>query len=113
MAKNFTYINKNKLNIYDNKYIKINFLIKYTLKKYFLDLKIFWKIINFIWKIYLTTILIIFFFFQIRKLATPVDWKAGDKAIIVPSVSKEEADKTFSSYTTEKLPSGKEYLRFT
>jgi hypothetical protein len=28
-------------------------------------------------------------------LATPVDWKVGNKAIILPSVTKEEADKTF------------------
>jgi hypothetical protein len=45
-------------------------------------------------------------------LATPVDWKVGNKAIILPSVTKEEADKTFQNYSTEKLPSGKEYLRF-
>jgi len=43
-----------------------------------------------------------------KKVATPVNWKHGDKAVIVPTVSDEEATKLFGDY--EKV---KPYLRLT
>jgi alkyl hydroperoxide reductase subunit AhpC len=35
-----------------------------------------------------------------RKLATPVDWKQGENAIILPAVQKAEADSLFPGYQT-------------
>ncbi|UII28000.1 peroxiredoxin [Fulvivirga maritima] len=43
-----------------------------------------------------------------QQLATPANWNKGDKAVISPSVSDEEADKRFPGY--EKV---KPYLRLT
>jgi len=43
-----------------------------------------------------------------HKLATPVNWRPGDECIIVPSVSKDEADKLFPGYRAQKP-----YLRYT
>ncbi|KAJ0978666.1 hypothetical protein J5N97_014140 [Dioscorea zingiberensis] len=49
-----------------------------------------------------------------HKVATPVNWKPGDKVVISPSVSNEEARKLFpQGYQTADLPSKKDYLRFT
>ncbi|KAH7666566.1 Peroxiredoxin protein [Dioscorea alata] len=49
-----------------------------------------------------------------HKVATPVNWKPGDKVVISPSVSNEEAKKQFpQGYQTADLPSNKNYLRFT
>lgn len=48
------------------------------------------------------------------KIATPADWKKGDPVVISPSVSNEQAKEMFpQGYKTTKLPSKKEYLRFT
>lgn len=48
------------------------------------------------------------------NVATPVDWKQGDPVVISPSLSNEEAKEMFpQGFETKKLPSGKEYLRFT
>jgi 1-Cys peroxiredoxin 6 len=46
------------------------------------------------------------------SVATPVDWKSGEKVIVPPSLSTEEAKKTLSDVETVKVPSGKDYLRF-
>ncbi len=43
-----------------------------------------------------------------RKVATPVDWKQGEDVVILPGVSKDEADKLFPGYRTVKP-----YLRMT
>ena len=43
-----------------------------------------------------------------HKLATPVNWKNGEDCIIVPAVSDEEADQTFSDIRRVKP-----YLRYT
>ncbi len=43
-----------------------------------------------------------------RKLATPANWQPGDKAIIVPAVSDEDAKKMFPQGWEAKKP----YLRF-
>jgi len=47
-----------------------------------------------------------------HKVVTPVDWKPGDKVLIPPSVSNEDAKKLFGDIETEPLPSGRDYMRF-
>ncbi|CAN6206233.1 unnamed protein product [Urochloa humidicola] len=48
------------------------------------------------------------------KVAMPANWKPGDRAVIGPSVSDEEAKKLFpDGFETADLPSKKGYLRFT
>ena len=37
-----------------------------------------------------------------QSLATPADWKAGERCVIAPSVSDEEAEKRFPGYETVK-----------
>lgn len=48
------------------------------------------------------------------KVATPVNWKPGEKAVILPKLSNDEANQVFSQqgFTTTDLPSKKDYLRF-
>ncbi|KAK7095562.1 peroxiredoxin-6-like [Littorina saxatilis] len=48
-----------------------------------------------------------------KKVATPVDWKAGGECMVVPSVSEEDAKKLFPNMKVKEMPSGKAYLRFT
>ncbi|KAF7203434.1 peroxiredoxin-6 [Nothobranchius furzeri] len=49
-----------------------------------------------------------------KKVATPVDWKPGDKVMVIPSLSDSEAADLFpNGVTTKDLPSGKKYLRYT
>merc|ERR1711893_321814 len=49
-----------------------------------------------------------------QKVATPVDWKVGDKCMVVPSIPTEEAKNIFPKGVEIKaVPSGKEYLRYT
>lgn len=48
-----------------------------------------------------------------QKIATPADWKLGDKCMVIPSLSAEEADKLFPNMEVLAMPSGKEYMRFT
>nr|XP_046247195.1 peroxiredoxin-6 [Scatophagus argus] len=49
-----------------------------------------------------------------KKVATPVDWKPGDKVMVIPSLSEAEATTLFpSGVTTKDMPSGKNYLRYT
>lgn len=43
-----------------------------------------------------------------KKVATPVDWKQGEDVVILPGVSKDEADTLFPGYRTVKP-----YLRMT
>jgi len=45
------------------------------------------------------------------KLATPVNWKAGERCIVAPPVPTEEAREKFQNFKIEELPSGKPYLR--
>lgn len=44
-------------------------------------------------------------------LATPVDWKYGDRVIVGPAVKTEDAQAKFEEFQMEDLPSGKPYLR--
>uniref|UniRef100_A0A8C6T7R1 Peroxiredoxin-6 n=1 Tax=Neogobius melanostomus TaxID=47308 RepID=A0A8C6T7R1_9GOBI len=49
-----------------------------------------------------------------KKVATPVDWKPGDKVMVIPSLSDAEAGKLFpNGVNTIEVPSGKKYLRQT
>ena len=48
-----------------------------------------------------------------KSLATPVNWQKGDKCVILPTVTKEQADEKFPGYEVVKLPSDKPYLRMT
>ncbi|XP_070816535.1 peroxiredoxin-6 [Chaetodon trifascialis] len=49
-----------------------------------------------------------------KKVATPVDWKPGDKVMVIPTLSDAEAATLFpNGVTTKELPSGKKYLRYT
>jgi len=49
-----------------------------------------------------------------KKVATPANWKSGDKCMVVPSLSNEDATKLFpKGFETAPLPSGKSYVRLT
>ncbi|XP_003219904.1 peroxiredoxin-6 [Anolis carolinensis] len=49
-----------------------------------------------------------------KKVATPVDWKPGNEVMVIPSLPDEEAKKLFpEGFCAKKLPSGKNYLRYT
>jgi len=48
-----------------------------------------------------------------KKVATPVNWKNGDEAMVIPSLKPEEVAKLFPNVRTEDMPSGKCYMRFT
>jgi 1-Cys peroxiredoxin 6 len=48
-----------------------------------------------------------------KKVATPVDWKKGDKCMVLPSVSEEEAMVLFPKHSVRVMPSAKRYMRFT
>ncbi|GMF46917.1 unnamed protein product [Phytophthora fragariaefolia] len=46
-------------------------------------------------------------------VATPVNWKQGERVCVNPQVSTEEAADKFTDVQVERLPSEKSYLRFT
>lgn len=46
-----------------------------------------------------------------KGLATPVDWKYGDRVVVGPGLSTEDAEKNFGKVQTESLVSEKKYLR--
>jgi len=48
-----------------------------------------------------------------KRVATPVDWKAGDKCMVLPNIPPAEAAELFPAHETVSLPSGKTYLRLT
>nr|DBA18111.1 TPA: hypothetical protein GDO54_016397 [Pyxicephalus adspersus] len=49
-----------------------------------------------------------------HNVATPVDWKPGDRVMVPPNVPEAEAAKIFTcGIFTKELPSGKKYMRYT
>lgn len=48
-----------------------------------------------------------------KQLATPVNWTAGQRVCLTPAVTPAIAAEKHPDTVVEKLPSGKEYLRFT
>mmetsp|Transcript_22600 Transcript_22600/g.52680 ORF Transcript_22600/g.52680 Transcript_22600/m.52680 type:complete len:284 (+) Transcript_22600:117-968(+) len=48
---------------------------------------------------------------QNKGLATPVNWKVGERVIVGPGMSMEDAEANYDELKVEKLPSGKDYLR--
>jgi len=49
-----------------------------------------------------------------KKVATPANWNSGDKCMVVPSLSNEQATQLFpKGFETAKVPSGKSYIRLT
>lgn len=49
-----------------------------------------------------------------KKVATPVNWKPGDRCMVIPSLSQEEAVEIFGDQVqNHEVPSGKGYLRTT
>ncbi|XP_064396466.1 peroxiredoxin-6-like [Halichondria panicea] len=45
-----------------------------------------------------------------KKVATPANWTQGEKCMVLPSVSKEDAEK-LPGYEATAVPSGKNYMR--
>ena len=49
-----------------------------------------------------------------KKVATPVNWKAGEKCMVLPSISEDDAKKLFpAGVEVHEVPSGKKYIRTT
>ncbi|KAA0146041.1 hypothetical protein FNF27_01411 [Cafeteria roenbergensis] len=48
-----------------------------------------------------------------HPVATPVNWQPGDRVMIQPSLSDEEAAARFPGFTKHEVPSGKGYIRMT
>jgi len=48
-----------------------------------------------------------------HKVATPANWKSGDRCMVVPNLSDEQASARFAEFTKADLPSGKGYIRTT
>ncbi|KAL8600838.1 Peroxiredoxin-6 [Nucella lapillus] len=50
-----------------------------------------------------------------KKVATPENWKVGDKCMVLPTISDEDAKKLFKEggVETRSMPSGKSYMRYT
>jgi len=48
-----------------------------------------------------------------KRVATPVDWKAGDRCMVLPNIPPAEAKTIFPAHEVVDLPSGKTYLRLT
>lgn len=50
----------------------------------------------------------------VKKVATPVNWKPGDEAMVIPPVKDEDLATIFpKGVRKETVPSGKNYMRFT
>ena len=46
-----------------------------------------------------------------KKVATPANWTAGQRTMVLPTLANEEADVLFSGVEHIPVPSGKNYLR--
>merc|ERR1711862_834350 len=47
-----------------------------------------------------------------HKVATPVDWKHGERVVVVPAVKTEDAQANYENFEVKEMVSGKPYLRF-
>ena len=48
-----------------------------------------------------------------HPVATPANWRPGERVVVAPNVTDDEARRLFPGCETKDLPSGKNYLRFT
>ena len=48
-----------------------------------------------------------------KKVATPANWQNGGDCMVLPSVKGDQATAMFPKMRVDKVPSGKEYMRFT
>jgi len=48
-----------------------------------------------------------------KKVATPVNWKTGDEAMVIPSLKPDEVAQLFPNVRSVDVPSNKCYMRFT
>jgi len=48
-----------------------------------------------------------------HSVATPVNWKHGDKCMVLPTLSDEAARSKFGNFDVVEVPSGKKYIRMT
>lgn len=48
-----------------------------------------------------------------HSVATPVDWKHGDKCMVLPTLTDEAARSKFGTFHVVEVPSGKHYIRMT
>ncbi len=49
-----------------------------------------------------------------HSVATPAGWMSGDKCMVAPNLTDDQARNTFEKgFTTVEVPSGKGYLRLT
>jgi 1-Cys peroxiredoxin 6 len=48
-----------------------------------------------------------------HSVATPVDWRHGDKCMVVPTLSDDQAKEKLGSFDVVDVPSGKRYIRLT
>lgn len=49
-----------------------------------------------------------------HKVATPANWASGDKCMVVPGLTDEQATERFAAgFEKADLPSGKGYIRLT
>lgn len=46
-----------------------------------------------------------------KKVATPANWQSGGDCMILPTVSKDDAEKLFPGFKSMEVPSGKPYIR--
>jgi len=49
---------------------------------------------------------------DVHKVATPVNWKQGEKVMLLPWTTTEDAQKVHAKVDIEQVPSKKEYLRY-
>ena len=45
------------------------------------------------------------------SVAAPVDWKHGDKCMVLPTLTDEAARSTFGNFEMAEVPSGKHYIQ--
>ena len=48
-----------------------------------------------------------------HSVATPVNWTSGDKCMVLPTLSDDQAKEKFGSFDVVEVPSKKPYMRMT